>query len=62
MGRPSLYSLDADMNIGTTAHFLRIFPHTMITLVANEVSPRSAPLRNPLTCFVIGHHQRVSEI
>lgn len=23
---------------GTTAHFFRIFPHTVITLVANEVS------------------------
>jgi len=22
---------------GTTAHFLRIFPHTVVTLVANEV-------------------------
>jgi hypothetical protein len=23
---------------GTTAHFFRIFPHTVVTLVANEVS------------------------
>jgi solute carrier family 25 protein 34/35 len=24
---------------GTTAHFFRIFPHTVVTLVANEASP-----------------------
>lgn len=24
--------------VGTTAHFFRIFPHTVVTLVANEVS------------------------
>ena len=29
---------DTSVDAGTTAHFFRIFPHTMITLVANEVS------------------------
>ena len=28
---------DTILTKGTTAHFLRIFPHTVVTLVANEV-------------------------
>jgi solute carrier family 25 protein 34/35 len=31
---------------GTTAHFLRIFPHTVVTLVANEVGRRLNERRN----------------
>jgi solute carrier family 25 protein 34/35 len=38
--RPIRSGFDANVRvcIGTVAHFFRIFPHTVITLVANEVS------------------------
>lgn len=33
-----------DDDSGTTAHFFRIFPHTVVTLVANEASVRNSVL------------------
>ena len=43
---------------GTTAHFLRIFPHTVVTLVANEVGYVTSIEHTELT---IDHHDAVPQ-
>lgn len=46
---------------GTTAHFLRIFPHTVVTLVANEVSGISPGIERRRADGV-DHHEPVSKV